>query len=67
MPKAFPARPDFSVGDEVSYEDHQGREQRGTIERIEAHWWRSSTPRISYTVSHPTYANRRHHTNEVWA
>lgn len=57
-----PAIPEYALGDRVLYRDHQGRVQTGTVLSIRARWDGSGfDPFIIYTVSHPTYANRRHY------
>ena len=65
---SIPAEPKFSVGDVVDYHDHTDRPQRGEVRAIEAKWggWRDpdSPPHISYTVGHPTYANKRMYLGE---
>lgn len=62
------AIPECCVGDRVEYRDHQGRLQTGKVQFIEAKWHGpTAEPHITYQVSHPTYANKRHYTGLVRA
>lgn len=61
---AFPAEPEYDIGDLVRYLDHHNRLQEGRVLSIEANWWsdrdgRPDRPLISYTVQHPSYRNGR--------
>jgi len=62
---AKPAEPEFNVGDRVAYTDHHGRPNVGRVLIIQARWTDAPWPHISYTVEHPTYQNRRMHTDRV--
>lgn len=54
------ASPRFHLNQTVDYTDHHGRVQTGKISRIEAHWaYGKPEPLIIYTISHPTYQNRK--------
>lgn len=61
--KAKPATPKFSVGQRVRYLDHTDRPQVGEVLAIEATWRPVlrdvENTYISYTVSHPSYRDRR--------
>lgn len=54
------AKPKFNLSQEVKYLDHHSRLQTGTINRIEASWgFGKSIPLIVYTISHPSYKNKK--------
>lgn len=60
MAREQSAMPRFEIGDTVRYQDHHGREQLGSVLRIEATWTANGdAPWISYTLTHPTYRKRR--------
>lgn len=65
MTKPQSATPLYERGSRVLYVDHDGRQQSGEVQRIEAKWpaWGDpgDPPLICYTVSHPSYRNRRIH------
>lgn len=63
--KLTDAAPLYGIGARVIYTDQHGRRQFGEVERIEASWsgYRSN-PLIIYTVSHPTYRNKRMYAGE---
>lgn len=61
---AFPATPEYDIGDLVRYLDHHKRLQEGQVLSIKATWWsgrdgRPDRPFISYTIQHPSYRNGR--------
>lgn len=58
------AYPRYDIGEEVEYLDDQDRHQHGKVSRIEAHWTWHSDALLIYTVSHPTYRNKRMYVNE---
>ena len=66
MPAAIMAEPKYSVGDVVTYQDRQGRIQRGAVLGIDAHWtsWGKDEPLIIYRLQHPTYARNTFYTGE---
>lgn len=58
--------PRYAVGQVVIYLDHHDRQQEGAVERVEATWSHAAkrTPRLIYTVRHPTYRNGRMYVSE---
>ena len=55
-------RPKFHRGENVYYEDRNGRMQSGRILSIELHWpaWQKYglAPYMLYEIEHPTYRNK---------
>jgi hypothetical protein len=65
MIPAHVASPKFWLDQVVEYADHHGRIQSGTVTSIEAHWaWGKPDPLLIYTITHPSYRNRRCYRSE---
>ncbi len=60
------AAPKYEIADRVFYTDNHGRQQTGEVYRIKASWasYMRGPPLIVYTVSHPSYRNKRMHAAE---
>lgn len=56
--------PAYAIGEQVEYVDHHNRVQIGEVRAVEARWDRiyGTRPSITFTISHPTYRNKRIHT-----
>lgn len=55
------AAPKYARGTVVAYRDQHDRMQTGKVYGIEAHWHFGPKPLLIYTISHPSYRNKRMH------